>query len=293
MERVKTLIKKLSEQVSSDASAATMLDTVKMLQSELLHLQAPKRVDEEGFAIVHIPDIYRERYKSSVDSQNIDKPQLKPEQAIDSQEQDIKEQSPAQEVAAVVEDAGVGAVSEEKIIEVLQVDEAEIEAELEEIKRLAEEKNAMGAKVKPILVFEESEPEDILQQYRTPQHPPHHSPHHKMNDSLTGNLFAEAESVNERLREEKKELGDILSEEPIKDLKKAISINDRIVYINELFKGDETAYERSIKTLNHFTIYPEAEYFIKRELKLRLQWDDKNPLVQQFDHLIKRRFSHR
>ena len=50
-------------------------------------------------------------------------------------------------------------------------------------------------------------------------------------------------------------------------------------------------YERSIKTINGFSIYPEAEFWIKRELKLKLGWNDQSPAVQQFDQLIKRRFS--
>ena len=86
------------------------------------------------------------------------------------------------------------------------------------------------------------------------------------------------------------ELSDSLQELPIKDLRKAIGINDRFLFINELFRGDETMYERSIKTINGFSIYPEAEYWIKRELKLKLGWNEKNEIVKQFDHLVKRRF---
>jgi hypothetical protein len=70
-----------------------------------------------------------------------------------------------------------------------------------------------------------------------------------------------------------------------------VGINDRFLFINELFRGDDVMYERSIKTINNFSIYPEAEYWIKRELKLKLGWDDKNEVVKQFDQLIRRRFS--
>ena len=86
------------------------------------------------------------------------------------------------------------------------------------------------------------------------------------------------------------ELSDALQEVPVKDLKKAIGINDRFLYIKELFRGDENMYERSIKTINGFSIYPEAEYWIKRELKLKLGWDENNPAVKQFDQLVRRRF---
>ena len=65
----------------------------------------------------------------------------------------------------------------------------------------------------------------------------------------------------------------LLQEAPIRDLKKAISINERHRFIQELFRGDETMYERSIKTINSFNIFAEAEFWIQRELKLKLGWD--------------------
>jgi hypothetical protein len=50
-------------------------------------------------------------------------------------------------------------------------------------------------------------------------------------------------------------------------------------------------YERSIKTINSFNIYGEAELWIKRELKLKLAWSEENKSVQLFDQLVNRRFS--
>jgi hypothetical protein len=100
-----------------------------------------------------------------------------------------------------------------------------------------------------------------------------------------------AESLNDKLKQGKTELVEILKETPIKDLRKAVGINDRFLFINELFRGDETMYERSIKTINSFNIYAEAEYWISRELKLKLGWNNDNATVQHFDQLVKRRFS--
>ncbi len=98
------------------------------------------------------------------------------------------------------------------------------------------------------------------------------------------------ESLNEKLRVEKIELGSVLQETPIRDLKKAIGVNDRYLFINELFRGDETMYERSMKTINSFNILPEAEFWIQRELKLKIGWDEKSNVVHYFDQLIRRRF---
>jgi hypothetical protein len=50
-------------------------------------------------------------------------------------------------------------------------------------------------------------------------------------------------------------------------------------------------YERSIKTINGFNIYAEAEYWIIRELKVKLGWPNEHKTAQHFDQLVKRRFS--
>ncbi len=99
------------------------------------------------------------------------------------------------------------------------------------------------------------------------------------------------ESLNEKLKQSKTELVEVLKESPVKDLRKAIGINDRFLFINELFRGDESMYERCIKTINNFNIYPEAEYWINRELKVKLGWLNDNETVRHFDQLVKRRFS--
>lgn len=98
-------------------------------------------------------------------------------------------------------------------------------------------------------------------------------------------------SLNDKLKEEVVEVAHRLNDAPVRDLKRAIGINDRFVFINELFRGDEVMYERSIKTINGFRIFPEAEYWIERELKVKLGWDETKAITRHFYQLVKRRFS--
>jgi hypothetical protein len=109
----------------------------------------------------------------------------------------------------------------------------------------------------------------------------------ELNDHIGNN----GTSLNERLKTPSTEIADALIETPIKDLKKAIGINDRYVFVSELFRGDDAMYERSIKTINNFRIFQEAQYWMERELKIKLAWDDSRELTQQFYLLVKRRFS--
>ena len=104
-------------------------------------------------------------------------------------------------------------------------------------------------------------------------------------------LITNKESLNDRLKQEKKEVAHVLKDSPVKDLRKAIGVNDKFVFISELFRGDDAMYERSIKTINTFHILPEAEYWMNRELKVKLGWNDTNETVQHFYQLVRRRFS--
>ena len=88
-----------------------------------------------------------------------------------------------------------------------------------------------------------------------------------------------------------KEVKDQLVLEPIKDLRSAIGINDKFQFIQELFGGDEKSFEIGIKTINAFKIFPEAQFYIKRELREKNNWDEESNVVKQFDQLIRRRFS--
>jgi hypothetical protein len=98
-------------------------------------------------------------------------------------------------------------------------------------------------------------------------------------------------SLNEKLKAEVKEVAHVLNDAPVRDLRRAIGINDRFVFISELFRNDEVMYERSIKTINSFRILPEAQYWIERELKVKLGWDENKESTRHFYQLVKRRFS--
>ncbi|MEO7769118.1 MAG: hypothetical protein ABIS01_16925 [Ferruginibacter sp.] len=245
MERVETLLQKLQQQFINNASAEQLLLTVQMLQHELTFMQANQPASSKGSIMVSMPL------------------------------QQIATQLPAQTKA----DATPAAP--EKIIEMLQIDEEEVAAELEEIKRHATMMQQISRHGKPQLLFEQEE-DDIPTLN-----------HQEINRAkeINETVAEEAHSINDLLKEKKIEISEKLTGLPVKDLRKAIGINDRFLYINDLFRGDEAMYERSIKTINGFSIWPEAEYWIRRELKTKLGWSDGDEAVKQFDQLVKRRFS--
>ena len=239
MYRVSTLLKKLQKQLDENSSAREMLQTVQILQAELI-----KKIEKKQDAI----------------------------------NEKISILMPVSFNVVEIEHASTG--EEEKVVQVLQVDEKDIEEELAQIKKNAEAVNAHVSHSRPGFLFDPLEEVPTLA-------------HQDQNDKKTSNelSFEYPESLNDRLKESKIELSQSLTSAPIKDLRKAIGVNDRFLFINELFRGDEAMYERSIKTIQNFTIYAEAEFWIKRELKVKIGWLDSHPVVKQFDQLIKRRFA--
>jgi len=253
MERVETLIKKLQDQLAQNATSDQLLLTAQMLQSELVHLQQSSNTATHADVV-------------AITVSNIINP------------------LPVKEIQEPV----ASVVADERTVEILQVDEAEIEAELEEIKKNAEVRQQISVHNKPHIVFETDEDIPTLShQAQTRQEPEVETVSKEVNE-IAGNAQA---SVNEKLKQTRIDLGETLIETPIKDLRKAIGVNDRYLFINELFRGDEAAYERSIKTINSFSIFAEAEYWIQRELKVKNGWDGDNGMVTQFYQLVKRRFS--
>lgn len=194
-------------------------------------------------------------------------------------------------------------VTQEKIIETLQVDEAEIEAELQALKESAELKNELSvkARVTPVIPEEPAEEIPTLASHlpympAEHRHPDYPAPQGESAQAAIPVPSAEIppqleRSLNDRLRAAQKELSEQLQEAPIRDLRKAIGINDRYVFINELFGGNEAMFERSLKTLNAFSILPEAEFWMRRELQVKMGWKEDDPLALQFIQLVKRRFS--
>lgn len=179
--------------------------------------------------------------------------------------------------------------AEEKIVEELDIDPEEVEEELRQIREKAAFANQMQAKqpkLTPGLLFDY---EDELTEVPTFVHQPGAL---SVSPAKTeSKLEMTDSSLNDQLAARKEEVADQLGASPIKDLRKGIGINDRFMFINELFRGDESMYERSIKTINNFTIYAEAQYWIERELKVKLGWDNEKSVTQDFYALVRRRFS--
>lgn len=74
---------------------------------------------------------------------------------------------------------------------------------------------------------------------------------------------------------------------PINDLAKAIGLNDKFLFIKELFEGDKEKYHEAIQIINEMPGFEEAESYINE----RFDWDEEQPEVKKFMDLVRRKFS--
>ena len=217
MERIASLIDQLQQALQRNADRAHLLVLTNMLRAELEQTSHQKQELPGSKSVAVVMPAARVAQPASIVTEPAVATKLVPPAVVKTEEKPV-----------------------EKIIEVLHVDEEELEAELEEIRRKAEFAKKIQVQQqqqhKPVLLFED-EPE-----IPTLIHQPNYteqvkaSPSREVNDASTGTQL----SLNEQLSEKMTELGHRLTEShAIRDLKKAIGINDRFVFINELYRGDK------------------------------------------------------
>ena len=83
----------------------------------------------------------------------------------------------------------------------------------------------------------------------------------------------------------------MLQKDAVLDLKMAIGINQKFVFMNELFDGSLEEYNASIDLLNNCQNASEAEQQIFLELQPKYHWDMNNGAVKNLIALVERRFS--
>lgn len=81
-----------------------------------------------------------------------------------------------------------------------------------------------------------------------------------------------------------------ISEVPAVDIRTGIGINDKYLFISELFRDDRNAYDAAIRQLNTFTNLQEAMRFAENELQHKYDWDKEDATVQAFYTLLSSSF---
>jgi hypothetical protein len=105
----------------------------------------------------------------------------------------------------------------------------------------------------------------------------------------------EIQTINEKMSQQLKEKGmsrtDQIAIKPISDIKLAITLNDKLLYVKDLFNGYNLAYSEAIEILNRFNTFEEAARFLKTNYVSKNNWDSKPATVEKFYALLRRRYA--
>lgn len=100
-------------------------------------------------------------------------------------------------------------------------------------------------------------------------------------------------TINEIMSAQRAQSNDINKankEQPVSDLKSIISLNDKLLFIKDLFNGYSLAYSEAIEIINRFDSFAAADNFLKANYSAKNNWASKQATADKFYELINRRF---
>ncbi|WP_343571403.1 hypothetical protein [Sphingobacterium sp.] len=75
------------------------------------------------------------------------------------------------------------------------------------------------------------------------------------------------------------------------DIKAGISLNDKLLFIKDLFNGYSLAYSEAVELLNRFTSYAEADAFLQTNYAIKNKWAEKPHTVEKLYNVLRRRYN--
>lgn len=113
-------------------------------------------------------------------------------------------------------------------------------------------------------------------------------PHQPQPALLSPSLFQRDDSLNEALGKQKPshDLASSISDIPVADIWSAITINERFLFIRELFGNDPEGFKNTVTLLNSLSTWEAAKKFMSD----RFDWDKNNSVANDFLNVVRRRF---
>ena len=224
-----------------------------------------------------LTDLKLEQLSSKPSSIEADKVIIKPEPA---KEEKISEQIDQEALKYIEEKENIDAKNN------TDVSFQEVETEMVEMEEnTAEEITDENIEFVDELSYEKIVEEEIVEEEKTEIKAT--NPQINENSETVADKFEDKESLNDILSSIKndEDFATQLQNRPIKDLKTAISLNDKIWFTRELFDGNNDNFLTSVEILNNSRSIEEAI-----EIADTYGWDQKESSTKRFLELIYRRF---
>jgi len=90
---------------------------------------------------------------------------------------------------------------------------------------------------------------------------------------------------SESAQKKQSHIGTVLHSKPIHNIEDVIGVNDKFLFIRELFSSNASRYKETIDVLNNAADFNSAYNYIE----MNFQWDSENEAVQKLLELVRRR----
>ncbi len=292
------------ERIEDDALDISQLDIdlakqhVRDLYDAILDIERNFKADLEQEIVVDDDDFDVDEFVLSLDEEMADTFE-EMEMGIP---EGIEEEIESENTEEINEDVAVKAV-ESAESELETVEDKDIQDEIEETDEVVESVNVIDEEIENV---EKSEPkEDILPTEETKEVVV--SVTEELKEEVKEPLSPPEEKKEEikvkkkavKIEEETQTLFDFIEEKPsiqdkfnhlkIDDIRKAIGINEKFRFINELFKGDMNDYNDVVDKLNSLNAITEAEKYLLT-YKIRYEWDEDMDAYKEFMEIVERRY---
>lgn len=108
-------------------------------------------------------------------------------------------------------------------------------------------------------------------------------------DELVDNVLNKP-TLNELLAGKKNPNPNQIDKPLITDLKQGINLNDKLLYIKDLFNGYNLAYNEAIEIANKLPNFEAADNFFQKNYAVKNNWADKQDTTDRFYKLLNQRF---
>jgi hypothetical protein len=93
------------------------------------------------------------------------------------------------------------------------------------------------------------------------------------------------ELLSESAQKKTSHIGTVLQTKPLHNIEDAIGVNDKFLFIRELFSSNTSRYKETIDALNNASDFNSAYSYIEKNF----QWDSENEATQKLLELVRRR----
>lgn len=108
---------------------------------------------------------------------------------------------------------------------------------------------------------------------------------------LNEKFVAEQRTVNDLLKQQEITLAEKMSKAKIENIRTAISLSQKFLFVNVLFKGIQEEYEKALNDIDQCQNYQEALTLLNDQYALRYNWNFDQYEVKEFVEIVERKFS--